>query len=84
MSNDKIIGGLILALSILGIIVYGWVVFFTEYAIFALQVTAFIAVAGVLAILAWIGYTLATTPPPKAVEELEKEFTQQSSDEQTR
>jgi len=82
MSNDKIIGGLILALSILGIIVYGWVVFFTEYAIFALQVTAFIAVAGVLAILAWIGYTLATTPPPKPVEELEKEFTQQSSDEQ--
>jgi len=82
MSNDKIIGGLILTFSMLGIILYGWVVFFTEYAIFALQVTAFIAVAGVLAILAWIGYTLATTPPPKPVEELEKEFTQQSSDEQ--
>jgi len=84
MSNDKIIGGLILTFSMLGTILYGWVVFFTEYAIFALQVTAFIAVAGVLAILAWIGYTLATTPPPKPVEELEKEFTQQSSDEQTR
>ena len=84
MSNDKVIGGLILALSILGIIVYGWVVFFTEYTMFALQVTAFIAVAGVLAVLAWIGYTLATTPPPKPVEELEKEFTQQSGDEQTR
>jgi len=84
MSNDKIIGGLILTFSMLGIILYGWVVFFTEYAIFALQVTAFIAVAGVLAILAWIGYTLAATPPPKPVEELEKEFTQQSSDEQTR
>jgi len=82
MSNDKIIGGLILTFSMLGIILYGWVVFFTEYAIFALQVTAFIAVAGVLAILAWIGYTLATTPSPKPVEELEKEFTQQSSDEQ--
>ena len=82
MSNDKIIGGLILTFSMLGIILYGWVVFFTEYAIFALQVTAFIAVAGVLAILAWIGYTLATIPPPKPVEELEKEFTQQSSDEQ--
>ena len=44
MSNDKIIGGLILTFSMLGIILYGWVVFFTEYAIFALQVTAFIAV----------------------------------------
>lgn len=84
MSNDKVIGGLILALSILGIIVYGWVVFFTEYTMFALQVTAFIAVAGVLALLAWIGYTLATTSPPKPVEELEKEFIQQSGDEQTR
>jgi len=24
--------------------------------------------------LAWIGYTLATTPPPKPVEEIEKEL----------
>jgi len=82
MNNDIIIGGLILTFSILGIILYRWVVFFTEYAILALQVTAFIAVAGVLAILAWIGYTLAATPPPKPVEELEKEFAQQSSGEQ--
>ncbi|MFZ8793387.1 MAG: transcriptional regulator, partial [Acidilobaceae archaeon] len=25
-------------------------------------------------ILAWIGYTLATTPPPKPIEEIEKEI----------
>jgi predicted DNA-binding transcriptional regulator len=33
-----------------------------------------IAVAGLGGILAWIGYTLATTPPPKPIEEIEKEI----------
>jgi predicted DNA-binding transcriptional regulator len=32
-----------------------------------------VAVAFVLGIVAWIGYTLATTPPPKPIEEIEKE-----------
>jgi predicted DNA-binding transcriptional regulator len=81
LSRDRVIGGLIFILSILVILVYGWLLFFTEYFMIALQVTAFIAVAGILAILAWIGYTLATTPPPKPIEEVEKELTQQSTDE---
>jgi predicted DNA-binding transcriptional regulator len=81
LSRDRVIGGSIFILSILVILVYGWILFFTEYSIIALQVTAFIAVAGVLAILAWIGYTLATTPPPKPIEEIEKELAQQSTDE---
>jgi len=33
-----------------------------------------VAVTAVFAILAWIGYTLATTPPPKPIEEIEKEI----------
>ena len=28
----------------------------------------------VLGIIAWIGWTLATTPPPKPIEEIEKEI----------
>jgi len=39
-----------------------------------LKITAFVAVTGILAIFAWIGYTLATTPPPKPIEEIEKEL----------
>jgi predicted DNA-binding transcriptional regulator len=39
-----------------------------------LQLTGFIAVGAVLGILAWIGYTLATTPPPKPIEDVEKEL----------
>jgi len=31
-------------------------------------------VAAVLGILAWVGYALATTPPPKPIEEIEKEI----------
>ena len=68
------IGALILVASVIGIIVYGWILFFTEWTILLLQLTGFVAVAAVLGILAWIGYTLATTPPPKPIEEIEKEL----------
>jgi len=34
-----------------------------EISLLTLQVSAFLAVAFVLGIMAWIGYTLATTPP---------------------
>ena len=74
MSRDQIIGVGLLIVSIIVIIVYGWLVFFTEWSLLILQITGFIAVAGVFGILAWIGYTLATTPPPKPIEEIEKEL----------
>jgi predicted DNA-binding transcriptional regulator len=63
-----------MVLSIAVIIVYAWILFFTEWSVLLMQITLMIAVAGILGILAWIGYTLATTPPPKPVEEIEKEL----------
>ena len=74
MNRDQVIGALILVASVIGIIVYGWILFFTEWTILLLQITGFVAVAAVLGILAWIGYTLAATPPPKPIEEVEKEL----------
>ena len=74
MSRDQVIGILMLIASIAGIIIYGWIVFFTDWFLLLLQITGFIAVAGVLGVLGWIGYTLATTPPPKPIEEIEKEL----------
>jgi len=74
MNRDQALGALILIASVVGIIVYGWIVFLSEFWQILLKLTAFVAVAGVLGILAWIGYTLATTPPPKPVEEIEKEL----------
>jgi predicted DNA-binding transcriptional regulator len=72
MSRDQYLGVLMLALSIIVIILYGWLDW--AYPLRTLQVTAFIAVAAVLGIVAWIGYTLATTPPPKPISEVEKEL----------
>ncbi len=74
MSRDQVIGLLLLIAAIAGILIYGWIIFFTDWFLLLLQITGFIAVAGVLGILAWIGYTLATTPPPKPIEEVEKEL----------
>ncbi|MCE4605771.1 MAG: transcriptional regulator [Desulfurococcales archaeon] len=74
MNKDQGIGWSIAIVSVIVIIIYAWLVFATNYAILLLKLTGFIAVAGVFGILAWIGYTLATTPPPKPIEEIEKEL----------
>ncbi|MEM0085391.1 MAG: transcriptional regulator [Candidatus Methanomethylicia archaeon] len=72
MSKDQIIGVLLLLVSIIGIIVYGYLIYM--YPMIITQITLFVAVAAVGLIVAWIGYTLATTPPPKPIEEIEKEI----------
>ncbi len=66
MHKDQAIGAVILVASIVGIIVYAWLTY--AYPIVVLQITAFVAVAAVLLILAWIGWTMATTPPPAPLE----------------
>jgi predicted DNA-binding transcriptional regulator len=66
MSKDQGYGIVILVLSVLGIILYGWFVY--GWPLVTLQVTAFLVVAFVLVITAWIGYTMATTPPPAPLE----------------
>ena len=74
MSRDQVVGALILFGSVGGILLYFYLIFFSAWILLVMQLTAFIAVAGVLGILAWIGYTLATTPPPKPIEEIEREL----------
>jgi len=71
------IGAFLLIASIIVIIAYIWLVFFPPLAgldMLILKLTGTVAIAGVFGILAWIGYTLATTPPPKPIEEIEKEI----------
>lgn len=53
--------------SVAGILIYGYLLV-TPYWTFVLQITAFVAVAVILGILAWIGWTMATTPPPAPME----------------
>lgn len=74
MNNDRPIGALFMVGSVVGIFLYIWLVFFTEWSLLVLQFTALIAVGGVLGIVAWIGYSLFTTPPPPPIEDLRGEL----------
>jgi len=73
MSKDQSIGALVLIVCVLAVATYGWLVFFSEWSLVALELTGFIAIGGILAIGAWIGWTMATTPPPKPLEDLSTE-----------
>ena len=66
LSKDQTWGAGILAASILGIVIYAVLLYLYPQPV--LQITAFVAVAGILGITAWIGWTMATTPPPPPLE----------------
>ena len=68
MANDRAVGGAIFGGSVIGIILYAVLLFYAWE--ITIRVTAFIGVALILAILAWIGYTMATTPPPEPIAEI--------------
>ena len=68
MANDRAIGGAIFAGSVIGIIVYILLMFY--WPLIVLEITAILAVFILLAILAWIGYTMATTPPPEPITDI--------------
>lgn len=74
MSRDQAIGSIILIGSVIIIVAYLYGIFLTKYEMLLLKLTGSAAIVGVFGILAWIGYTLATTPPPAPIEEIEKEI----------
>ncbi len=69
--DDKVSGYAVLFGSLLGIVCYYYLVFLSPWTLLVVQISAFLAVTAVLMIMAWIGYTLATTPPPMPLEEWE-------------
>ena len=83
VSKDQGIGGAILAVCV--IVAIGFLILVIDpglftfkngndvrlYAVVVLVSVAFIAI---LAIGAWIGWTMATTPPPKPIEEITTEI----------
>jgi len=86
MSKDRIIGGgMLLAAIIIWILytIYGFLlILFPNLPIpkpninlINIPITiVWLAMTAILFIAAWIGYTLLTTPPPKPIEEIEKEL----------
>jgi hypothetical protein len=83
VSKDQTIGGLIFAICLIVGILYtiglfyfgepfvgsGWSI---EFWLIAIPV--FLAFIAIMAIGAWIGWTMATTPPPKPIEEITGEI----------
>ena len=71
--DDKAVGGIISIASILGIIAYYYLIFVSPWASLTIEISAFLAVGVILLIIAWIGYTLATTPTLESLEDLNLE-----------
>lgn len=72
MSRDQTLGALILVGAIVVIGIFGWLMYVPEYRIAALVIVATIAVVGVMGIIAWIGWTMATTPAPEPIGSIEE------------
>jgi len=70
MSKDQVLGAGILVGSLLGVTLYLYLIFLSIWDTLTIKLSAFAAVTAVLLILAWIGYTLATTPPLAPIEDL--------------
>ncbi len=58
---DEVLGYILLVGSLAGIGCYFYLVFISPWAWLVVQVSAFLAVTAVLAVMAWIGYTLTIT-----------------------
>jgi len=83
MVNDRILGSVILIGSLGGVVLYFWLLFMSPWSWSTIQISAFFAVSMVLLIIAWIGYTLATTPPPMPFEDFDFESIENDAEEET-
>jgi threonine/homoserine/homoserine lactone efflux protein len=60
--RGRILGTGLLAASIMVFIAYSYVTLATSWGLFVLKLTIVVAVGALLAVLAWIGYTMTTAP----------------------
>jgi predicted DNA-binding transcriptional regulator len=62
--SNRSVGIAIFVASIVGFIVYAWLLLVSEWSTIVLQLTVLAAVAGLLGVLAWIGLTMSSSPIP--------------------
>lgn len=60
LSTSHRLGVLILLISLIGFIVYGYLLLLSSYDILVLKVTLLFFVAAIVGVIAWMGYTMAT------------------------
>ena len=66
MDKRKGMGALIFILCIGGFFVYAYLLMLSEWSPIVLQLSVLMAVGGILAMIAWIGYVVATKKPTSA------------------
>jgi hypothetical protein len=82
VSKDQGIGWLIfLACVVVALVYLAAFYFFQSIVLWLIGVPVVIAFIAVLVIGAWIGWTMATTPPPKPIEEIEAETETEEKEE---
>jgi hypothetical protein len=87
VSKDQAIGGAILLVCVLVAVFYIVTLFYPHWLVtigllsstanvqfWVIAVPVFIAFVAIMFIGAWIGWTMATTPPPKPIEEITTEI----------
>lgn len=81
VSKDQAIGGVICLVCVIVGILYTLGLFYFgnpmggwEIQFWLIALPVFIAFIAILAIGAWIGWTMATTPPPKPIEDITSEM----------
>ncbi len=65
MTDERLIGLGLVVISLIAIIVSGWLLFFSKYSFLVLKVTAFVAISVLFCLIAWVGYIMATSSAPK-------------------
>lgn len=92
MSKDQTIGAIILAACLIIAVFYaatlfipGWLQILglnaaeADVRFWTIAVPVFVAFVAIMAIGAWIGWTMATTPTPKPIEEITNETPQETT-----
>jgi len=92
LNKDQTIGGVIFLVCIAIAIFYAATLFYPEWLgilgikaagadvqFWAIAIPVFIAFIAIMGIGAWIGWTMATTPPPKPIEEITSETEEKQS-----
>jgi hypothetical protein len=94
MSKDQAIGGAIFVVCLIVAVGYLVTLFYPDWLVqigllnntanvqfWVIAVPVFIAFIAIMFIGAWIGWTMATTPPPKPIEEITTEIEEKKTEE---
>jgi predicted DNA-binding transcriptional regulator len=88
VSKDQTIGGIIFVVCLIVGILYAIGLFFWpgvnplnwDLPFWLVAIPVFLAFIAIMAIGAWIGWTMATTPPPKPIEEITSEIEEKAEE----